>query len=76
MRENFRIAADVQRHRRIVDLLQQRRIRGIVERQDLGAHAGRAHHLLLRQLRRLAQRDGLRRYRVQSGGFQFRETGA
>jgi hypothetical protein len=69
--EHSRIAADVQRHRRIVDLLQQRRIRGIIQREDLRSYAGRAHHLLLRQLRRLAQRDRLRCGNVQPGGFQF-----
>ena len=70
------VPADIHHDRRIVDLAQQGRIRGIVEREDMGAGVRGLPQLFLRQRRRLPGCDRLGGRGVQPAGFQLGERSA
>jgi hypothetical protein len=73
LRENIDVATHVQHQGWIVDFLEARRVRGIVERDDHCARRGCSCQLFLCQLKRLPRSHRLRRDGQQSGGLQFSE---
>ena len=65
------ITANVKRHRRIVDLPQQRRETTIIQRDDLRPGGCGPNQLLLRHFQRFADGDRLRRVRLKAGSLQL-----
>jgi hypothetical protein len=73
LRKQVPIAANIEHQRRIVNFLEARRVRRIVESNDPDSRGGNFGEFFLREFERLSCSERLRGHRQQAGGFKFRE---
>jgi len=74
-RKDFNTSAHAEHYRWVIDFLQARWVRGLVERNNFCAALDGFGHFLLRKFDGLAGCQRLRRNDRHSGCFQFREAG-